>query len=73
MCVCMCVYISFSLSLSLKQADVLDMSHFSSPYPKMWRFPKWGYPQLIQVIRQFLVLKPMVTWGSPFQNKYPCV
>ena len=28
----------------------------------IWKFPKWGYPQIIQN-EIILVLKPIVTWG----------
>ena len=31
---------------------------------KIW-YPKMGYPQIIQWLDHDLVLKPMVTWGSP--------
>ena len=36
----------------------------------MWRFPKMGVPQIIQVMNDHdLVLKPMVTWGSPMTKE----
>ena len=32
----------------------------------LWSFPKMGVPQIIQVMKDHdLILKPMVTWGSP--------
>ena len=43
----------------------------------MWRFPKMGVPQIIQVIRPWLSIeKTMVIWGSSIlrnPHKSPCI
>jgi hypothetical protein len=47
---------------------ILKSTDFDSPCN--WRVPNsWACPQIIQVMRPFLVLKPMVTWGYPYVRK----
>ena len=47
-----------------------DITGYGRPHVTYGGFLKWGYPPIIQMINQ-LVLKPNVTWGSPWLKKPP--